>query len=136
MSRRIVTTAPQAAGAGGETIDGYLDRVIKYIPADIVAGWLFLDGLIRSGEDERTALLWIVFLVLIPITAVWTYQRTQEPGKPPAWTQTVIATASFVVWIFAIGGPFATGDWYDSIYGAILIVLYTLAIGAVTPSEG
>jgi hypothetical protein len=135
VSRRIVTTASQAAAAGGETIDGYLDRVIKYIPADIVAGWLFLDGLLRSGEDEMKELLWIVFLVLIPITAVWTYRRTEEPRKPPAWTQTGIATASFVVWVFAIGGPFATASWYDSIYGAIVIVIYTLAIGAVTPPE-
>lgn len=135
MSRRIVTTADQAV-AGGEPIDGYLDRVIKYIPADIVAGWLFLDGVIRSGDESRTGLLWVVFAVLIPLTAIWTLRRTAEPGKPTAWTQAAVATVAFVVWVFAIGGPFTGSDWYDSIYGAVAIVLFTLAIGAVTPREG
>jgi hypothetical protein len=127
-------TEAQAA-AGGKSLDGYLDRVIKYVPADIVAAWLFLDGLLKSGDDPREGLLWIVFAALIPITAVWTYRRTAEPNLPPAWTQTAIATVSFVIWVFAIGGPFATTGWYDSIYGAVVIVLYTLAIGAVTPPE-
>ena len=135
MSRRIVTTAPQAAD-GAEPIDGYMDRVIKYIPADIVAAWLFLEGVILSDDEPDETLLWVVFAVLVPITLLWTYRRTAKPGKPPAWTQTAIAAAAFVVWVFAIGGPFATSDWYDSIYGAIAIVLFTLGIGAVTPPEG
>jgi hypothetical protein len=91
---------------------------------------------IASGNTPRHTLLWIVFAALIPITAVWTYRRTTEPGKSPAVTQTAVATVSFVIWVFAIGGPFATTHWYDSIYGAVVIVLYTLAIGAVTPKEG
>jgi hypothetical protein len=136
MGRRIVTEQYQAEG--GEKVDDYVDRILKYIPADIVAGWLFLSGLILSIEEEskKKWLLWIVFLVLIPLTILWTLKQTRASGKPPAWTQTALATGSFVVWVFAIGGPFATLDWYDTVYGSIVLVLYTITIGLVTPSEG
>ena len=36
--RRIVSTQLQAAGASTRP-DGFFDRIIKYIPSDIVAGW-------------------------------------------------------------------------------------------------
>jgi hypothetical protein len=137
MSRRIVTEEYQAAGVAGQK-DDYVDRILKYIPSDIVAGWLFLSGLILSVDDKhrQRLLLWIVFVVLIPLTVAWTLKQTRVPNKPPAWTQTAIATGSFVVWVFAIGGPFATLSWYDTVYGSIVLVLYTISIGLVTPAEG
>ena len=49
--RRIVTQQEQALGGGaGEGIDGFFDRILKYIPADVVGAWIAVTGLI-AGEQ-------------------------------------------------------------------------------------
>ena len=135
MSRRIVTTKYEAAG--GAPVDSYFDKIVKYIPADVVGAWLAATGLIDSSADghKQHVLLWIVFLVGLPLSAAWTLKRTHEPGKPLAVTQTVVATLSFAIWVFATGGPFATLSWYDSLYGGLILIGYMAAIGLVTPPE-
>jgi hypothetical protein len=60
---------------------------------------------------------------------------TRQPGMRPAITQAAIATVSFAIWVFAVGGPFATMSWYDSLYGALVLIAYTLVIGLVNPRE-
>lgn len=39
--------------------------------------------------------------------------------------QVLISTIAFVVWVFAIGGPFASLDWYKPVYGGIALILVT-----------
>jgi hypothetical protein len=136
MSRRIVTTEFQAAG-GGQPLDSYFDKIVKYIPADVVGAWLAASGLIMSSAEgtQLKVLLWIAFAVGVPLAAAWTLKQTSQPGMGPAITQAAIATASFAIWIFAVGGPFATLSWYDSLYGALVLIAYTLVIGLVTPRE-
>lgn len=136
--RRIVTTELQAAGAGaGTTMDTYFDRVIKYIPADIVGAWVAITGLVTGAANVATGTIhWIMFVVMTALTALWTLKQTAVPNRPPATTQAAIATGSFVVWVFALGGPFATLDFYRPLYGSLLLIIYTLATSLVTPKEG
>jgi hypothetical protein len=134
--RRIVATQRQAAAAGPVQLDSFFDRVIKYVPADIVGAWVALTGLVAGAAGIPSArVLWIVFAVMTVITFAWTVKQTAVPGAPPAMTQAVISTGSFVVWVFALGGPFSSLTWYAPVYGSILLILYTLAIGLVVPKE-
>lgn len=135
MSRRVVTT--QLEGVGGQELDTYFDKLLKYIPADIVGAWIAAAGLIESGAEgtQRKVLLWIAFLVGAPLAGAWTLRQTQAPNRPPAYTQAALAVGSFVVWIFAIGGPFSTLSWYDALYGSLVLILYTIVVGFVNPPE-
>jgi hypothetical protein len=135
VGRRIVTTQLQAAGGG--TVDTYFDKIVKYIPADVVGAWLAASSLIEGGAEgtQRKVLLWVAFGVGVPIAGAWTIRQTRVPERPTAKTQAAIATASFVVWVFAIGGPFATLSWYDALYGGLLLIFFTLLIGLVNPPE-
>jgi len=133
--RRIVSVERQAVG-GGVSIDSYFDRIIKYIPADVVCAWVAVTGLIAgSNEVPKTTLLWVMFVVLAVITMAWTLKQTAAPGRPPAVTQVALATGSFVVWVFALGGPFATLGFYRPLYGSLLLIVYTLAVGLVVPPD-
>src|SRR5947209_1483775 len=124
MSRRVITTQVDAAG-GGTNIDTYSDRVIKYIPTDIVAAWVTVVGLIRSASDISSGtVLWITFAVGVVLAAAWTLKLTSLPGAPPAVIQTIIATGAFIVWVFALGGPFETLTFYRPVYGALLLIFY------------
>jgi hypothetical protein len=134
MSRRINTTSYQSTG--GPDVDKFWDRVIKNIPADIVGAWVAVTGLISSATDVPTStILWITFVFGIVLTFVWTWRQTSEPGKKPALTQTFISTGSFIVWVFALGGPFATMDFYRPLYGSLLLIGYSLLVSIPIPPE-
>ncbi len=135
MSRRIVTTQMQS----GEAIvppGGPVDRVVKYVPVDIVASWVAIAAALASRNTPvSTTVLWVVFAVLLAITPIWMLRQTQLPNKPPATTQAVVATVAFGAWVFALGGPFARYDFYDPVYGTVVLVLFSLVAALVVPKE-
>jgi len=128
--RRIVTAQLQATRGAAASPDGPFDRIIKYIPADIVAGWVALDGF---SKGLNVGVLWGLLAVVAIFAFLWTKKQTDVPGQPPAVKQSVIAMISFVVWAFALqSGPFASLG-YPEAYGSISIIVYTLGIGLVVP---
>lgn len=151
MGRRIIT--PEAvdimkgtdtldgAAVGVQRIDGFWDRVIKNIPGDIVAGWTAILGLFGASpgatvrDAETTNILWIMWAALTIVTFFWTYRQTKAPTLQPAWTQIFISTFAFVVWALALGVPFNTLSIYDSRVAAALLIVFTLAVGAIQPKE-
>jgi len=150
MGRRIIT--PEALevakglepadreAVGLQRIDGYWDRVIKNIPGDIVAGWTAILGLFgvspgAAGDLRTTNILWIMWAALTVITFFWTYRQTKADGLPPAWTQVFVSTFAFVVWALALGVPFNTVGFYDPKISAALLIVFTLAVGAIQPKE-
>jgi hypothetical protein len=146
MGRRIVwsTYELNERGEEGEKSDGpdgYFDRLLKYIPADVVGIWLTGSGLIQSqaGED-RVGALWLLFVMGLVGSAVWTKKQTKptESGKSTALRQIALSCGSFAVWVFAIGGPFAELSFYKPFYGSFLLFIYSVVIAwlpAPTPSQ-
>ena len=128
MSRRIVTVAPQAGGKEKVELSTYSDKAVGYIPADVVAAYIAAVSIIAAASGVPAAtLLWIVFLFGLVITPLWTRKQTMEPNKPTAIGQIIISTIAFAVWVFALGGPFVSMSWYNSAYGALLLIGFTLA---------
>jgi uncharacterized membrane protein len=131
----------QASRTAG-TVDGYFDRVIKYIPGDVVAAWTAATGLISSLGDAATPqmneagnVLWIAFFFGLVVTALWTWRQTSESNTRPAVTQIVVATLAFTVWVFALGGPFKELSFYRGQYGALVLIGFTLLSGLIIPRE-
>jgi len=111
------------------TRDTYSDRLFKYIPAEIVAGYIFaagmLENLTKSGEIRIFQWgLFLIFLVMTPLY-LWRVQKVQKTS------QHIISALSFVVWVFALGGPFSLYSWYNPVYGAVLLPVFTLAVAIV-----
>lgn len=135
MSRRVITRSLQS---NGESIpaDGYADKLIKYIPADVVAAWLAVTSIVAGDPGSpQKSLLWFLFIAFLAITFFWTLKQTAQRGKNRAMTQTAISAGSFAVWVFALGGPFATLTFYRPSYGAIALIMYTLLVALITPPE-
>jgi hypothetical protein len=129
MSRRVISSQMQAGGTA--EVDTYFDRIVKLIPSDIVAAWIFVASLITNAQDVPTAtVLWVAFIFGLVLTAVWTYVQTKRAVR-----QTLVSTIAFAVWVFAIGGPFVTLDWYRSLYGTLALVAYTLVIAPIIPLD-
>jgi hypothetical protein len=135
MPRRIREFALQAAGApipGGEK-DGYIDKVVKYVPADVIAAWTAAVAVIKgaAGIPNVTVLL-ICLVVGLGVTFWWVLTQTATTGQPPAYKQAIIATIAFLVWVLALGDlDAALGaimSWNEA-YAKLLLIGFTLVSG-------
>jgi hypothetical protein len=109
--------------------DSYFEKLLRYIPADIVAAYLTLDGVLRSQTNSPDWLPWSVFGVMFVLTPFYVvFMKSDPPGFAPSknfhWMASLFA---FTVWVFALDGSFAqTFDWYKPVYGSICLVITTL----------
>lgn len=149
MARQIVTkkdfqqaqiqAARAASGlAAGEAPaveppDKYSDRLIKFIPTEIIAAFLTIQSLVQSAPADFPLqnVMWIVFIFLLILTPLYLW-RVQNVNKR---VQLGISTVSYAVWVFTLGGPFAFFDWYNTLYGAIILPLFTLLVAVIKPEE-
>lgn len=91
------TTAGRAEGP----VDPWLARLVKLVPAEIVA--VYLAG--RPLAQERYAGGWpVVCLVMVVIVRAW---GTRD-RRGPQWLSVGVSTVSFVLWVYAMGGRFLT----------------------------
>ena len=130
MTRQIMRraeTATRAATTPG-TEDGYLDRLLKLIPAETVAVYLFVGGVLQTAlKDQPSALslwLWIVFGVI----GVGNILYLKKAGQVTDALQYVLLTVAYAVWIFTVGGPFATTGWYQPFMGSVILGLFTFLV--------
>jgi len=139
MNREIVTAkdlqrmnqpgSEARVPAGTATRDGYFDRLFKYIPSELVAGYIFVLGVVNQLIDagEIRIFQWLLFIVFCILTPLYLW-RVQKVLKVQ---QHIISLLSFVVWVFALGGPFALSEWYNPVYGAILLPVFTLVVAII-----
>ncbi len=120
---------------GTEVVDTYLDKLIKFIPGDLVAAYIGLDGLMREASvNAPDFLYWVIFGALLVLTPLYVFYRpTTDASVESRRFHMIAATIAFVVWVFALGGPFAVTwpDLYRPIYGSVLLVLTTLTIPVI-----
>lgn len=137
MGLRIVSERLDSGGEKAQP-DTYSDRLRKYIPTEAVAFWLAVSSMIQSagGQVPKVGLLWLFFVIGLVFTFGWTKRETSETEKPIAWTQIGVSCGAFVVWVIATGGALThTLPWYDPLYGGLLLITYTTAVGFVIPPE-
>lgn len=99
--------------------DDYAKKLLKLIPSEIIAAYITIVGLIPGGN---TVWLWGITIVLLILVTPY-LRNFQEVTNP---LQYAISSISFIVWVFAMGGPFATMSWYQSWMGSIVLILWTL----------
>ncbi|NEJ69899.1 hypothetical protein GR197_05015 [Rhizobium phaseoli] len=130
MGRRVVTV--QLMGPINAPVDTYFDKVVKYIPADIIAAWVTVVGLVKGAAGVNVQMvMWIAFAVGVILTPLWTWKQTSLAGAPPVKRQIAIATAAFVVWTIALNSP--PFDGFTPLYGSLLLIAYTLVVGLIDP---
>ncbi len=108
----------------------YLSKLIRYIPAPIIAAYTAATGMIAEDPVHLLYLSWAVFavcLVLAPLY-VWFVPDSIQDNKDCSKRFHVVASIiSFAVWGFALGGPFAlTFEWYRPLYGSLALIFSTL----------
>jgi hypothetical protein len=127
--------------ANAEQGDNYLERLVKYVPAEIFAGFMLinaiLDQAMKSGGPSATmagfpvsdialgALL--LAMMLVPLFC-WYVQEEND-----AWiTHAVVSTVAFPFWAYLLGAV-AFADHHDGNLAVILILTFTAVSGVVAP---
>ena len=109
--------------------DNYVQKVVRYIPGEIVAVYTTASGLVLSAQGVPTVtVLWIVIAVLAALTPFWLYYATKIPGRKVPVFQIAVGTLAYLLWVFALAGG-TLFPWYNPLYGSLLPLLLTL----VTP---
>ncbi|MFA7340615.1 MAG: hypothetical protein WC028_27775 [Candidatus Obscuribacterales bacterium] len=121
--------AAQEPPLDSKSTDSYSERLIKYIPADILAAYLAITGIAESNNPPLW-LSWGIFGVMLALTPLYVcYVKTQPVGfvssKMFHWVTACLAFSAFV---FSLGGPFATFEWYKPYLGSVVLILTTLII--------
>jgi hypothetical protein len=134
MSRLI--SIPCSSGRAPPSVDAYFERVAKLVPVESLCALLA----IRSCLGGRPVLEIAIYLALIAATIVYLYKAGGHVGQKSL--QIAISCVSFVIWSYAIGGPFfwnavtaTTGTQLDYPWLAGgLCVFWSLTAGLLIPS--
>lgn len=146
MARRVHGVVKRALVAGNKPVmesraevgqttprDEYLERLVKYVPAEMISLYVAVRG--AAVDYSGVGGDWALFFGLCLLTPLYVARVTREAGKPPAWKQIVVGTAAFAIWVFAIGGPFESAEWYSATLAGILLPLATFGFATVVPAE-
>jgi hypothetical protein len=119
QSAERVTERHARAQAGAT--DDYSNRLVKLIPAEVVSLFLALDAILASRTETSRLVAWVVF----GIGLLGTFLYLRRAAKVKSWPQITASAFAFCLWAYVIGGPFAGYAWYDPIYGAIAVPVFT-----------
>jgi hypothetical protein len=119
------TTAPGGVAVPSE--DDYLTKVVKYIPPEVLAAYLFMAGVIDSNVTNRhDHAIWLGSLLVGVLVLTIPYDL--RVLKIVRWSQIGMSALGMAVYVFAVGGWFATTTWYHQWYASIVVPLFGLVI--------
>lgn len=132
--------------------DNYLETIIKYIPAEIVAAYTALVGYlaIKPATDipaHYKSYYLIVFFILLFVTPLWTFFAVIDNNDPPdpikrkkkAYFHSGVATIAFIIWVYALGNDLLKAllchcdntscdncALYSPVLGSIILIIFTI----------
>lgn len=119
--------------------DTYLEKVIKYIPTEIVAAYTAMRALLLPdkekvsqeilpyGADSDFYLYSIIFIGCLVLTPIYKYFTLKDKNLPIPIYQIVISFFAFAIWVFAFGDFFEI-NWkgYSHKLASIILIFFTL----------
>jgi hypothetical protein len=113
--------------------DTWYERLLKFIPAESVALYLALEGIVRTPDlSPQAQQVWLAIVLALAVVFTWLYLgRTSE--IPPSTTQLVVSSGALVVYVFAVGGVFATLGFWQPWQGTLLLIAATAFLSLYVP---
>lgn len=136
----VATAAPPGgppAPPGGVTVsseDDYLTKLLKYVPLEVVGAYLFLASVIDSNvTDKHDHELWLGGLLVGILVLTIPYDiRVLNVVRAK---QIVVSVIGLSVYVYAVGGWFATTTWYHQWYASIILPVFGLLVAIIKLSD-
>lgn len=105
--------------------DPYFQKVVKYIPGEIVAFYLVFN---QFALNEGTYSFLILFLIAIILTPLYKYFGLKDQANilTIPWFQIIISTIALVIWIFALEDMKIIIGEYSPFIAALTLAAFTL----------
>lgn len=127
--------------AHAEPGDNYLERMVKYVPAEVIAGSMLinaiLDQAMKSGGENATMAGFPVSSIAVGALALGVILTplfcwyVREDGD--AWIiNAFVSTIAFPFWAYLMGAV-AFANHHDGNFAAILVLTFTAVSGLVAP---
>jgi hypothetical protein len=125
----------------GEAGDGYLERMVKYVPGEILAFFMLVNAILdqamkSGGEDAAMAGVPVpviatgALIVACLLTPFYCWYVRQEGD---AWgVNAVVSTVAFPFWAYLMGAV-AFANHHDGNLAAILVMSFSVMSGLVAP---
>jgi hypothetical protein len=121
------TAAAAPAGVATPTEDDYLTRLLKYVPVEVLGGYLFMATIIDSNVTGHVRAYWLGGLLAAVLLLAVPYDYFVLSVVRPE--QIAMSVLGLAVYVFSIGGWFATTTWYHQWYASIAVALFALLVG-------
>lgn len=134
---RLITPLPRVGltqGDGGiNQADSAAERIVKYIPAEVVAFYLAALGIIQTVPDRPESstkngaylAVLIVGVIAAPLYIAVVGRKGQAgKGLLVAWS-----VPAFLVWAYNLGGMFKVWEVHEPWIGSLLLLFITLVAG-------
>lgn len=105
----------------------YFGRLIKMIPAEVLALYVAIAPLAAKEHLALQIAIPAVCLGLVILSRTLGTRRAPDHVKIDPWT-VVISSVAFAIWVYALGGPFASLGIYNAVLACILVTVYTTAV--------
>jgi len=127
--------------ANAEPGDDYLARMVKYVPAEVIAFLMVINAILeqalKSGGKAATmagipvtSIATMALLVACVLTPLFCWYVRQDGD---AWVlNAVVSTIALPFWAYLMGAV-AFADHHDGNLAAILVMSFTVISGLVTP---
>ncbi len=124
----------RGAEVAAEGFQGYLDRLMKLIPTEVISLYLVGMGLIPDVEDA-TLIIWTVFC-LLAVLALRAWGTTDaKAGLATDWKHVIISGIAFLIWVYSLGGAFENLGLYRPTLGSLLVLAYTFIVPYIYKGE-
>jgi len=116
--------------------DDYLSKVIKYIPVEVTAAYVFISGLIAgTGQAKQQFAFNLAFIALLVITPLWIYFNVSGTSPVPQTKRkifhAIIAEMALIIWVCTISSKLASelfNIMLDPTICSIVLALFTLVV--------
>ena len=124
-----------------EAGDGYLERMVKYVPAEIIAFSMvinaILDQAMKSGGPNAAMagipvpfIAAVALLIACALTPVYCWYVRKDGD---AWIlNAIVSTIALPFWAYLMGAV-AFADYHDGNLAAILVLTFTVVSGLISP---
>jgi hypothetical protein len=126
----IAGAGPAPGGVAIPSEDDYLTKVVKYVPVEVFAAYLFMAGVIDSNvAGKHDHAMWLGGLLVGILVLTIPYDlRVLSIVR---WQQVTMSVVGIAVYVFALGGWFATTTWYHQWYASIVVPIFGLLIAVL-----
>jgi hypothetical protein len=118
---------PAASPAPEQAESPYAERLLKLIPAEIVALYLFGIGAIPPGRVGATA-AWAATCQVLGVISRAFGTRDATQHLPPQWPVVIISSVSFAIWIFTMPGPLQGFGVSPPFVGSLVMAVWTFLV--------